>query len=465
MSNGGYRVRQMNGKEEKGVTRRQFLARGSAFAMAAAVTGPGLTILSGCGSDGSSSSEPLRFSQFFGPGGQVEGMSNWFTSTVERWNEENDVQIELNYIPTESYIDGSQLQTAFSSGEGPDLFVISPGDFLRYYNGGVLQDLTPFMEQRAVDDYYPEVMATRMVDDKVYALPMEVDPMAMLYSVSAFEEAGLSESDVPESWEQLLELSERLQTEDRFGVLFQTAPGYYQNFTWYPFMWQGGGDAVSRDGQSSEFNSEGAVQALKFWQDSIQSGVAPREALGTGANDAAANLGSGYCAIQNVGIWAINQLKENAPEFEYGVFRLPTPPGGEYVTDLGGWAFAANSKGRNPEAAAEFCVWALGSMSDGSIARGTQWITEADTGLAPRKSVAEQAAEKGTYDSGPLKVFQEEIFPGGRAEPRYTPEIYKAVSDAIQACQLDGADPQQRAEEASQTIDSFLEGYSGGRIV
>lgn len=447
----------------EGITRRSFLAKGSAFAFAAAVTGPGLTILSGCGGGGGSSSEPLRFWQFHAPGGQVQSMNDWFVQTVERWNEENETKIELEYIPTQEYIDGARLQTAFSSGEGPDLFLISPGDFLRYYNGGVLEDLSQYMDQEAIDDFYPNVMQTRSVDGTIYALPKEVDPLAMYYDIRAFENAGLSEGDIPQTWEQLLEISGQLQTDDTFGTLFQTAPGYYQNFTWYPFMWQGGADAVA-SGESA-FDTEGAVQALEFWKESIESGVAPREALGTGANDAAANLGSGYCAIQNVGIWAISQFRDSSPDLEYGIFRLPTPPGGEYVTGLGGWSFVANSEGRNPEVAGQFCAWAIGSMEDDSIDRVTQWCTEADTAIPPRLSSMERAEEAGVYDDEDLRTFQEEIFPGGREEPRYPPEVYRAISDAIQACQLDGADPQAQAERAAETINGFLEGYSGASIV
>lgn len=451
--------------KDQRTTRRQFLARGTAFALAATVTGPGLTVLSGCGSNSDQASGPLKFWQFHAPGGQVKGMKQWFIDTVDNWNQDHETKIELQYVPTQDYIDGSKLQTAFSSGAGPDLFIISPGDFLRYYNGGVLQDLTPFMDEKAKNDFYPDVMATRMVGDKVYGIPMEVDPMAMYYSTKAFEDAGLSEADIPTTWEQFLEVAEKLQSDDLFGTLFQTAPGYYQNFTWYPFMWMGGSDAVAEDGKTSNFASKGTVQALQFWQDAIKMGVAPRKALGTGANDAAANLGSGYCAIQNVGIWAISQFQGNVQDFEYGVFKLPLPPGGTYRTDLGGWAWVANSKGKNPEAAAEFCVWALGSMSDDSIERATKWITEADTGLGPRKSVVDLATQQGYYDSGPLKVFQEEIFPGGRGEPRYPPDIYKAISDSIQECQLDGADPQEQAERGAERINSFLEGYSGAPIV
>jgi multiple sugar transport system substrate-binding protein len=450
-----------------GVTRRQFLARGAAFALAAAVTGPGLTLLSGCGGggQGGSSSGPLSFWQFYGPGGEVPAQSKWFEDLVGAWNKENGTQIKLQYVPISDYVGGSKLPTAFSSGEGPDLFIISPGDFLRYYNGGVLQDLTPYVEEAVRKDFYPEVMSTRTVDGKIYGLPMEAEPLGMYYSVKAFEDAGLSEADVPKTWDQFMDVAERLKTDDMFGVLFETQPGYYQNFTWYPFMWMGGADAVSRAGQNSNFDSKGAVQALRFWQDTIKSGVAPRNGLGRGGGDLASNVAKGYCAMQEMVVSGVSFLDANAPDFEYGVFKLPTPSGGTYTTANGGWAFVANSKGKNPEEAAKFCAWALGSKEERSLQRIVDWCVDAKKNLPPRKAALEKAVRQGAYGSGPMKVFRDEVFPGSRGEPRYPPEVYKAVSDAIQACQLDGADPEQQAQQTAQKIDDFLKGYSGAAIV
>jgi len=450
--------------KDGGMSRRRFLAKGAAFTFAAAVTGPGLTLLSGCGGGGSASG-PLTFWQFYGPGGEVAVQGKWFQDTVEGWNESHETQIKLQYIPVTEYLNGSKLQTAFSSQEGPDLFIISPGDFLRYYNGGVLQDLTPYIEQEARSDLYPNVMGTREVDGKIFGIPMEVEPLAMYYSTKAFEEAGLSEADIPQTWDQLLDVAGTLKKGNRFGLLFETNPGYYQNFTWYPFMWQGGGDAVAASGKESAFDSEGAMQALQFWQDAVESGVAPRKGLGTGANDIIANLAQEHCAIQNCGIWAVAALRENAPDFEYGTFKLPLPPGREYTTDLGGWAFVANSQGKNPEDAGRFCAWALASMSQDSIDRGVGWIAEADSTVAPRKSVQQKAEEQGAFESGPMKFFSEEAFPGARGEPRYTPEVYKAVSDAIQAVQLGGSDAGDSAAQAAEQINTFLKSYSGARIV
>jgi multiple sugar transport system substrate-binding protein len=437
------------------LTRRKVLATGAAVAAGAgAVFAACPHILR------ARASEPLKFWQFYGPGGDHAGQSKWFEDMVKSWNESHDIKVALEYIPNNEYMGGTKLPTAFVSGHGPDIFLISPGDFLRYYNGGVLLDLTPFLEERARSDFPEAILGNRMVDGKIYGIPMEVEPMAMYYSVAAFEEAGISE--VPKTWDELLVTAKKLTNEKRFGVLFETTPGYYQNFTWYPFLWEGGGEFQTAEGKSA-FNSPAVIQALKFWQDAIKMGVAPRKPLGGGGWDAVPNLGSGYCAMQNVGVWAISRFREAAPDFKYGIFRLPTPPGGKYFTVGGGWAFVANSRGRNPEAAAQFCAWAVGSMTSDSIGRVVDWCTKAKSDMSPRRSAFEQG--KLAFEDGSLKVFTDEIHPGTRAEPRVPPQVYKIISDAIQACQLNEQDPAETAAAASEQLDAFLARYRGAPIL
>jgi len=75
---------------------------------------------------------------------------------VKAWNATHDVKVDLQFVPVQDYIHGSKLQTAFASGQGPDIFIISPADFLRYYNGGVLVDLTSYMEDAAKKDFFPK---------------------------------------------------------------------------------------------------------------------------------------------------------------------------------------------------------------------------------------------------------------------------------------------------------------------
>ena len=104
-------------------------------------------------------------------------------------------------------------------------------------------------------------------------------------------------------------------------------------------------------------------------------------------------------------------------------------------------------------------------MQEDSIQRVVDWCTKANSNLSPRKSALEKGTTEGGYSSAPMKLFKDVIFPTARSEPRVPPEVYKAVSDTIQACQLGGVDPKQAAEEGSQRIESFLSGYTGGRLL
>src|SRR5689334_5709305 len=285
---------------------RRTVLRGGLGALAAA--GLGGPLLTACGGDGGSGGDgkEMSFWNFYGPSDEGGPQSKWFVDVAEQWNANNDVKVKLRYIPGKDYLNGTTLQTAFQSGEGPDIFLISPGDFLRYYNGGVLQDLSSALPAESKSDYLPGLLEARSVDGKVYGLPMEIEPLAMYYSEAAFTKAGLSEADLPKTWDQTLAVAEKLTGKDRYGVMFETAPGYYQNFTWYPFLWQGDGTAI-KDGKAA-FDSPAAVQALKFWGDTIKTKVAPRKSLGTGGGDVLSNLGSGAAAMQQSGIWAVADM-------------------------------------------------------------------------------------------------------------------------------------------------------------
>jgi multiple sugar transport system substrate-binding protein len=401
----------------------------------------------------------LHFWNFYAPDGEVKTQVDWWLKMADDWNASNEPKVQLDYIV--DYMNGTTLQTSFASGQGPDIFLISPGDFLRYYNGGVLLDLTPHITPEAQADFPEGIIASRKVDGKIYGVPMELEPMAFYYSVKAFEDAGLNENDVPQTWDQLLEVGQKLTTADRYGLLFETTPGYYQNFTWYPFMWQGGGEFQTAEGKSA-FDSPGVVAALKLWQDSINMGIAPRQ-VNNGGWDIIANLAGGYCAMQNIGIWGISALENNAPDFPYGIFKLPIPNGGKYVSVGGGWAFVANAGGKNPEAAGKFIAWALASMAPDSIQRVVDWCTVAKSDMPTRTSALSQGAE--AFNKGNLGIFTKDILPGVRAEPRLPPEVYKIISDAIQAAQLGGADPQATATAASQQLDAFLATYTGAPMM
>lgn len=444
-------------RPELRLDRRGFLRLGAG----AAAIGAAAPLLSSCGGGGGKSKE-MTFWNFYGPAPDKNPASKWFVKMAEDWNDSHDVKVKLRYVANKEYVGGNTLQSAFAAGSGPDIFLLSPGDFLRYYNGGVLKELTPSLKKNVIDDFLPGTLDTRSVDGKIFAVPMESEPLAIYYSKKLFADKNIS--SVPKSWDELLDVAGRLTTKKRFGLLFEPEPSVYQNFAWYPFMWQGGGAPVNKNNKGT-FDSDPVRAALKLWGETISSGVAPKKALGTGSNDAPSNLASGYCGMQQSGIWSVADLKDKNPKFDYGIFPLPTPPGGKPTTIMGGWAFCANAKGGNPDAAADFIAWALGSSDKASIERGRTWNTGAKSNIPVRRSVQKAADAKGAFDDPNMKFFAHDVAPTGRSEPRYPPKMIKAISNAIQDVQLNGKDPGQAAKTAAGAIDNYLKSYDGAPIL
>ena len=125
-----------------------------------------------------------------------------FQTWVDEWNAQNsEVQVELTLFPTSDYVAGPVLTTAFASGTGPDIFLISPGKFLQYAEGGIAADLTDLFTPEFEEDLQPAALEAITVDGVPYAVPFEQEPVALFYNQDLFDEAELA---VPNTWEELL---------------------------------------------------------------------------------------------------------------------------------------------------------------------------------------------------------------------------------------------------------------------
>ena len=153
---------------------------------------------------------------------------------------------------------------------------------------------------------------------------------------------------MPKTWDELLAVGKKLTNDKRFGVLFETDARLLPELHLVS-LHVAGRRRVPDEGRQERVQFARRRPGAEVLAGRGQQGrraAASRWAAAAGTS--VPNLGSGYCAMQNVGIWAIAQLREGAPDFKYGVFKLPTPAGGKYVTVGGGWAFVANAKGANP---------------------------------------------------------------------------------------------------------------------
>ncbi len=398
---------------------------------------------------GAASAKTMEFWKF----GAAEDLANQaLLAWVGEWNEANpDSQVELRLFPFGEYSAGTVLTTAFASGSGPDVFWASPGTFLQYAMNGVLADLSSIFTDELRADLLPLAVQAVTVDGIPYAMPFEQEPVALFYNIDLFEKAGL---EVPTTWQELLDVSAQFKADGVIPIVVEPAPGPYQNFTWYPFLWQTGADVANEAMTEATFGSDGGAQALDLWGTLINKGYAPRTNPDGTNNVSSTPFATGEAAMQVIGMWAIGVLNNDHPDINYGVTHLPTPTGGDPVTVYGGWTQVVNARSANVEMAKEFTAW----MWAQGVERSVEWATVVNSKFSPRQSVT---AAAGDYYAEPhLAVFRDVILPTARAEPRFPAEMVRIVGDALQATMFRGTAGADAAASAQRELESFLRTFN-----
>jgi multiple sugar transport system substrate-binding protein len=370
---------------------------------------------------------------------------------VKKWNAQSkDVQVKFQTFPFSDYL-GTKLTTAFASGHGPDIFWISPGQFLNYVNNGIAAPLDDVIGS-ARKQYLPAAISAVTVDGHIQALPFEMEPVALYYNKAILKKEGVAP---PRTWAELLAACEKLTTRKRYGIVLETAQNPYQNFTWYPFLWSGGGEVVDKNWTHSTLKTRAGAAAFELWGQLVNKGYAPKKTAAITAD--AGPLGRGETAMQICGFWAIAQLKSAFPKLDYGVTRLPIPKGGKPVTVYGGWTQMVNSKSDHVDEAKAFTKWLW--LQNRSFPK--DWACLTNTKFSPRRPVNASCARE--FGKPPKNYFTSQVLPTARAEPRYPDQIVKAVGDGIQAALFGGKSGADAAKLAAGEIDRFLKSYRGAK--
>lgn len=372
----------------------------------------------------------------------TEAEGKFFKDLIDEYNKSQDqVQIEYSSYDQASYTT-TKLPTGFASGEGPDIYMISPGDFMKFAKSGLMKDLTADFPAGVKEDFLPASLDAVTYNGKIMALPFELETLGLYYNKEMLDKAGVQ---VPKTWDELYAAAKKLTTDKVAGLIIPPDKGPYFNFIWYPFLWQQGGSVLNAEGTKSTFNTPETAKALDFWGSFFKDGLSPKKLqLGPWEID---NLGNKTAAMQIVGTWAINRIEEKYKDVPIGLAPIPTPTGGKPATDAGGWKLAVNGQSKHAAEAAKFVIWAFGSSD---LSHALKWGTEVKFAYSPRKSVVEKG--KDIYGKGLRKVFTEEIYNSAIPEPRYPSEVVDAVGDAMQYVmygKMSGAD-------AAKTVDAKI---------
>lgn len=372
----------------------------------------------------------------------------FWQKVADEYNKVQDnVEVVVEFIPQADYLTTS-LTTAFAANAAPDVFFMSPGDFMKYVNSGIAMDLSNYFTDEIKADFLKSSLDGVTVDGKVYGVPFEIELLGLYYNEDMLNQAGVA---VPKTWDELIDATAKLTTADVSGLVIEPTKGYYQNFTWYPFLWQGGGSVLNSATKKSEFNSEATIQALQLYKDLVDAGAPTQLATGTWSPF----VGDGSAAMQICGTWILSALENDYSDKNIKLAPIPIPEGGVAATDAGGWKLMVNGQSKVSDEAAKFVMWAMAENIDLPL----EWCTKTKFAFSPRTSVLEAGAD--VYDQGLRKQFRDEIYASAIPEPRYPVEIVDVVGEAIQEVMFGVSDATAAAQKADEKIQTILDEYNG----
>lgn len=321
----------------------------------------------------------------------------YFEDVVAAYEEANpDVDIDLQQVGDQPYKD--KIRVLAASDELPDIYFSWAGDFAnKFVRAGMSADLSSELapDTEWGSTFAPAALEAFASDGKYYGVPINLDAKYLVYSTTAFDEAGISEP--PATFEDLLEVCGKLEDSGYTPISFGNQygwPAIHYMTQLNTFNVAEDVLATDYDPASGEFTDPGYVTALEQFQQISDS------CFNTGANGlshevAQANLMSGDAAMQYVEIVEFpNFVKDDVdPAFKdhWSFFRLPPAEGAPGNTNALTGApdgFMVNANSENAALAVDFLKFMTNEENAIKLTTDIGW-------LSPVKGAA---AEAGAFE-------------------------------------------------------------------
>jgi len=318
--------------QKRTLTRREFLAAsGGAFA------GVSVLGLAGCG--GGSSSGPLEI---------LIGKSSSFPTEQEDWFEQLSQQLQKeagSKLSWDSYdsaeTEQQKLQTAMTSGTGPDVFVLGSTFVPTAQATNGFRVLTGADWEKAGGKsriFERQLTMAGFSPEKLITVPFVMRPFGMVYNTELFETAGISEP--PKTWNEFVEYAKKMTnpSQNVYGAEMDPADSYDPWKILWTFTRQMGGDYVSKDLKTAQFTSQQVESAVGFWFDwATKYRIVDPNSMTWEATDALSAFANGKVGMLIMITSNIDPtLQDSQVKGKYEYAPMPTIPYGMEAIPAGG---------------------------------------------------------------------------------------------------------------------------------
>lgn len=190
---------------------------------------------------------------------------------VGRFNRETpDVWVTLTLYNWDLIFD--RWRTEFDGGSPPDIVGIHATEVAEYAAQGMLCEVAREARRYGLSggDFFPPPWRLCHADGGLYAVPLDIHPLALYVNARAAERAGLDPRRPPSSGGDLLRWAERL-TDHKAGRWGYAAPAEdVECFRqWYSLLYQFGGRFMDATGTRCLADSPAGVRAYGFLRDLV----------------------------------------------------------------------------------------------------------------------------------------------------------------------------------------------------
>lgn len=278
---------------------------------------------------------------------------------------------KIRYVQIDPAQYQSRLLSAFAAGTGPDMFEIPNRDLAQWQNLAtpIPATLTKTFNAVTLQTDFPDIVTQDFVSGgSIYALPLSIDTLAMIYNKDLFNTAGIVTA--PTTWEALQTDLPQLRKMNDQGQVLQAAValgGSRESIVSAPdivflLMMQNGTRMVSSDGTTASFatGSNGAdssgPNAFNYYLQFANAGSASYT-WNDGLGDAVDAFAQGKVAVIFGYSSDVATIKQKSPFLNYGVAAMPQPASAAVAVNYARYNGLAVSKySKNVSGAWQFII-------------------------------------------------------------------------------------------------------------
>lgn len=365
-----------------------------------------------------------------------------------------NIEIKIQFIPWGESV--AHFTTTAKAGNPPDASQSEVSWLASFVEAGFVENLSDRVKAwKYKDQYYSSSAGAAQIEHEWFGLPWFCGVYTTFYNKVAFKEAGLTEADVPKTWEELYSLAPKLSVDkDGDGVIDQWtwiwgAAGDEGPSEVYEHAQQYGGTVLDEDGNVA-IDSWPWIQALNDLSNAIVLKVSPPETVSIDWAMRDRHFAEGYSVFFIYHNWvnhAASMMKgpDGSPAVGVAPYLYPTAMGpGSRKSTVGGSNLVVYKDAKNKDGAWKWIKF-MSSPEGQKI-----WIE--NTMFTPTSRIVGESAT--VQDNPYLKAALEAIDLTNRPPevPGWDIWIYEDARIILQNMLLGKYTPEQAASHMARTL-------------